>query len=70
MPIINMFALQICIELVGEQILSDDDLLCAAIQKENKKNRGKLRPRHLIFSAFDHREADSGDSGSVSEFSL
>jgi hypothetical protein len=65
-----VLALQISEELVGEQLLSENDLLGAAIHKEYKKDGGKLGPGHFIFSAFDHGKTDSGNAGSVTEFCL
>jgi hypothetical protein len=65
-----VLALEICEEFIGEKLLSENDLLCAAIHKENEKDGSELRPCHFVFAAFDHREADSGDTCSVSEFSL
>jgi hypothetical protein len=65
-----MLALQISEELVGEQLLSENDLLGAAIHKEYEKNRGELGPGHFVFSAFDHGKTDSGDTCSVAKFCL
>ena len=65
-----VLALQISKELVGEQLLSENDLLGAAVHKEYEKNGGELGPGHFVLSAFDHGKADSGNAGSVTEFRL
>jgi hypothetical protein len=65
-----MLALKVSEKLIGEQFLSENDLFGAAVHEENEKNRGKLRPGHFVFSAFDHGKADSGNTGSVTEFRL
>ena len=67
---IFVLALQISEELVGEQLLSENDLLGAAVHEENEKDRGELRPGHFVLAAFDHGKADSGNTGSVTEFRL
>ena len=65
-----VLALQISKELVGEQLLSENDLLGAAVHKEYEKNGGELGPGHFVLSAFNHGKADSGNTGSVTEFCL
>ena len=65
-----MLALEISIQSVREKLFSEDNLLCAAIHKENKENGGELRPGHFIFAAFDHGKTDTGDTCSVSKFRL
>ena len=62
-----MLALQISEELVGEQLLSENDLLGATVHKEYEKDGGELGPSHFILSAFDHGKTDSGNTGSVTE---
>ena len=62
-----MLALQISEKLIREELFSENDLLCASVHEENKKDRGKLGPCHLIFAAFDHRKTNAGDSGPVAE---
>jgi hypothetical protein len=65
-----MLALQISEKLVGEKLLSENDLLRAAIHEKYEENGSELGPGHFVFAAFDHREADSGDPRSVAEFRL
>jgi hypothetical protein len=67
---ILVLTLQISKELVGEQLLSENNLLGATVHKEYEKDGGELRPSHFVLSAFDHGKADSGNTGSVTEFRL
>ena len=68
--LVLMLALQISVELVREKFFAEDDLFCATVHKEHEKNGSERRPSHFVFAAFDHRKADSGDAGSVTEFCL
>ena len=68
--LVFMLALKVGEELIGEKLLSENDLLRATVHEENEKDGSKLRPSHFIFAAFDHGKADSGNAGSVTEFCL
>jgi hypothetical protein len=68
--LVLVLALKVSEELIGEELFSENDLFGAAVHKENKEDGSELGPRHFVFAAFDHRKADSGDAGSVTEFCL